>query len=256
MKNSIKKVIQSVVLVLALTSCEKESASDSDEVILIQASGNISDKVEQFRNMLGQLNSEPGATSGRREINWDGVPDSLEGKALPDDLFNPVGSGATVSMQRGLTYDPNGGTFMVSSNNFSDINNDASSNFSAFSGNKTFSNVGAAKWPVSFQKAGTDASASVQGFGAVFSDVDEGNTTSLELFNGTKSIGKFFVPAHDNTSSFSFLGVYFKNSEHITKVLVTHDGFLAEGTKDVSDGGTRDLIVLDDFIYSEPLEEK
>jgi hypothetical protein len=43
-----------------------------------------------------------------------------------------------------------------------------------------------------------------------------------------------------------------KNNERITRVTVSHDGFLAEGTKDVSDGGTKDLIVLDDFIYSEP----
>jgi len=63
------------------------------------------------------------------------------------------------------------------------------------------------------------------------------------------------VPSHDITSNFSFLGVHFNKGEHITKVTVTHDGFLEEGTKDVSQGGTKDLVVLDDFIYSEPVAQ-
>ena len=57
------------------------------------------------------------------------------------------------------------------------------------------------------------------------------------------------------SSHFSFLGVRFNKSERITKVTVTHDGFLEEGTKDVSEGGARDLVVLDDFIYSEPVAQ-
>ena len=79
------------------------------------------------------------------------------------------------------------------------------SEFTAFSGTKTFTNTTTVKWDVKFQKAGTTESASVQSFGLVFSDVDEDNSTSLEFFNGEKSIGKYFVPAHDATSSFSFL---------------------------------------------------
>jgi hypothetical protein len=238
---------------VATTSCDKENSAPAENPTIIQSSGDITNAITGFRNLLGTLNTAPGATSGRREINWDGVPDSLEGKALPLDFFNPVGENADALLQRGLTYDPAKGTFMVSGNSFAQINNEAASQFSTFSGAKTFANVSVAQWPVGFQKAGTTVSASVQGFGAVFSDVDEANTTSLEFFDDEKSLGKYFVPPHDNSSSLSFLGVYFKNDQHITKVQVTHDGFLKEGTKDISDGGTRDLVVLDDFIYSEPL---
>ena len=68
-------------------------------------------------------------------------------------------------------------------------------------------------------------------------------------------MGKYFVTPHDANSGFSFLGVYFKNAERITRVEIKHDGTLSEGTKDISDSGPRDLIVLDDFIYSEPLAQ-
>lgn len=237
---------------VATISCEKENTHVPENPVIIQSSGDITADVASFRQMLGDLNTAPGASSGRREINWDGVPDSLEGKALPLDFFNPTGENASSLLQRGLVYESNSGTFMVSSNGFTTINNAAAAQFTAFSGTKTFANTSTSKWPISFQKAGTTTSASIQGFGAVFSDVDEPNTTSLEFFNGDKSLGRYFVPPHDNNSGFSFLAVYFNNSEHITKVLVTHDGFLSEGIDDISDGGTRDLVVLDDFIYSEP----
>jgi len=242
-----------VLMAVATISCDKENSTPAENPVIIQSGGDITNAVANFRNLLGTLNTAPGATSGRREINWDGVPDSLEGKALPLDFFNPVGANADASLQRGLTYDPGKGAFMVSGNSFAQINSDAASQFSAFSGTKTFANTTAAQWPVGFQKAGTTETAAVLGFGAVFSDVDETSTTSLEFFDGEKSLGKYFVPPHDNSNSFSFLGVYFKNNQRITKVQVTHNGFLAEGVKDISEGGTKDLVVLDDFIYSEPL---
>jgi hypothetical protein len=206
--------------------------------------------------LLGDpLNTVTGLTSGRREINWDGVPDSLMDKKLADDFFNPTESNAPVARQRGLAYSPDNGEFMVSNKNFENINPLAASQFSSFSGNKTFANVSSSLWPVEFQVAGQKTPAFVKGFGAVFSDVDLNNSTSLEFFNGTKSIGKYFVPPHDVTNSFSFLGVYFKNNEKITKVLVSHKGFLSGGQKDVTDNGPDDLIILDDFLYSEPMAQ-
>lgn len=239
----------------AFSSCEKDNATPAaEDVTVIRATGNIQDEVEAFRALLGPLNTTPNVTGGHREINWDGLPDSLENKVLPDDLFNQTAENASAAMQRGAVYSSTG-SFMVSSNGFASVNSDASSEFAAFSGTKTFANTTAAKWDVKFQKAGTVQSASVQAFGLVFSDVDKDSSTSLEFFDGAKSLGKYFVPAHDATSSFSFLAVQFKNNERFTKVTVVHDGFLAEGTKDISEGGTRDLVVLDNFIYSEPVTE-
>lgn len=70
-----------------------------------------------------------------------------------------------------------------------------------------------------------------------------------------KALEKFFIPSHDAKTKFSFLGVRFTNCKRIRKVTVTHDSFLAEGLTDISQGGTKDLVVLDNFIYGEPIAE-
>jgi hypothetical protein len=241
--------------VLFLLSCEKDKEEQND-IIVITSTGNIENDVNKFRQLLGDpLNTTTGVTTGRREVNWDGVPDSLVGKKLPNDFFNPTEAGAPVARQRGLAYLPGGGEFRISNTSFADLNAQAAAQFSSFSGNKTFANISSNLWPVDFQVAGQQKAASVKGFGAVFSDVDLNNSTSFEFFNGTKSLGKYFVPPHNTTSSFSFLGVYFKNGETITRVLVSHKGFLSDGNKDVTDNGPDDLIVLDDFLYSEPIAQ-
>lgn len=251
-----KSLATTVIISLTLSlffSCKKDKATSDNKVEVITSNGNIQDDVDAFKNMLGQLNTTPDAVGGHREINWEGVPDNLLDKQLPDNFFNETGPNAVAARQRGITYA--GGNFMVSSSGFAAVNSAASSQFTAFSGTKTFANTTAPKWQISFQKAGTTASAFVQAFGLVFSDVDEDTSTSIEFFDGSKSLGKFFVPAHNAASNFSFVGVSVKNNERITKVTVTHDGFLTEGTTDVSNGGTSDLIVFDDFIYSEPVAQ-
>ena len=243
------------ILTLILMSCSKDKTLHPvDEVTVTKATGNIQGAVDAFRHLLGdQLNTTPGVTGGRREINWDGVPDAMLGKDLPADFFNPTAPGSPQARQRGLSY-ASGSQFRVSGTNFSEVNSNAAGQFAAFSGDKTFANVSSNLWEVGLQKAGQPIPASVRGFGIVFSDVDLPNSTAVEFFNGSNSLGKFFVPAHDATTSFSFLGVYFNNEQRITRVRVSHDGILSDGQKDITDNGTRDLVVLDDLLYSEPVE--
>ena len=249
-----KNITTTILLItgsILLFSCNKSNTSPDDNITLVTATGNINDDVTAFKSMLGPLNTTPGVTGGHREINWDAVPDSLLNKPLPEDFFNQTTGNVSAAQQKGITYSP--GTFVVSDDGFSSVNNKAASEFSSFSGNNAFANVGTTRWDVKFEKAGTTEAASVDAFGMVFSDVDEDNSTSVEFFNNDRSLGRFFVPPHDVSSNFSFLGLRCSNNERITKVTVIHDGFLAEGVPDVSQGGTRDLIVLDDFIYSEPV---
>jgi hypothetical protein len=240
-------------LTIFYSSCKKEHQEQQQQPVVIKATGNIQDEVDAFRHLLGdQLNVTTGVIGGRREINWDAVPDSLIGKRLPANFFNPVGATAPVARQKGLVYST-GAEFRVSNINFTDINANGAGQFSAFSGSNTFASISSNRWEVGFEIAGASTAAAVKGFGVVLSDVDLSNSTSLEFFNGEKSLGKFFVPAHDGTTSFSFLGVYFPGNEKISRIAVSHDGILSDGQKDISDNGSHDLVVFDDFLYSEPV---
>ncbi len=245
-------VILSLSFIFLACSKDKDNNNNNDAVV-ISATGDINPKLNEFRQLLGaQLNTTPGAVGGRREINWDGIPDELLNKKLPEDFFNPTTPGAPAANQRGLTYSAVG-SFQVSKTNFSEVNAGASGQFSSFSGDKSFANVASNLWDVEFEVPGAAEPAKVKGFGIVFADVDLANSTSLEFFNENKNLGKFFVPAK-NGSNFSFLGVYFPG-ESISRIRVTHDGQLDDGQNDISNNGPVDLVVMDNFLYSEPVKK-
>ncbi|MEP7377072.1 MAG: hypothetical protein ABI675_26970 [Chitinophagaceae bacterium] len=257
MKRLLSKMFLGLTILPAFvvfTGCSKnkDEVKPNDDVVVVNATGDINPQLDAFRQLLGdQLNTTPGVVGGRREINWDGVPDALLNKKLPENFFNPVGEQASVTNQRGLVYSA-AGNFQVSKTNFAEVNASAGSELSSFSGNKIFANVSANKWDVEFQVPSKTFPASVKGFGIVFSDVDLPKSTSLEFFDGEKSLGKFFAPAK-NSSNFSFLGVYFKN-EKVTLVRVEHQGQLDQGQADISNNGTVDLVAMDNFLYNEPVK--
>src|SRR6266568_895516 len=61
----------------AATNVAPATAPAAGAPVVVQAAGDITATVEQYRNLLGANNGgDPGPKpSGRREINWDGVPD-------------------------------------------------------------------------------------------------------------------------------------------------------------------------------------
>ncbi|MEP7142566.1 MAG: hypothetical protein ABI707_06840 [Ferruginibacter sp.] len=72
----------------------------------------------------------------------------------------------------------------------------------------------------------------------------------MEYFAGTKSLGVY--KAKTAAQGFSFVVVSFPD-EKVTRVKITSgNGFLGTGIKDISDGGLKDLVVMDDFLYDEP----
>lgn len=240
------------LLCISLGSCEKDTKNtDEPEAIVVSASGDINPKLNEFRSLLGDvINTTPGQTAGRREINWDGVPDIYTTQNLPSDFFNPVAAGSTPALQRGLIYSPEVSA-RISTNAFADLEPSNSNEFSSFSGSKTFSAVSSNLWNVDFEVAGQRVAASVKGFGAVFSDVDDPGSTTIEYFSGSRSLGVFKVPVR-TSGTHSFLGVYFPH-EKVTRVRFKQGStVIANGIKDISSGGTQDLVVMDDFLYDEP----
>ena len=99
---------------------------------------------------------------------------------------------------------------------------------------------------------GTTTAAVVTGFGSVFTDVDQADTTKLEFFDiRGRKIAEDFVPAAEGSATFSFLGVTFTEAS-VARVRITTGtaALAADVTGAPADG--RDLVVLDDFLYGEP----
>ena len=73
---------------------------------------------------------------------------------------------------------------------------------------------------------------------------------SLQFFNSANvSLGTFFVPSFNGNETFSFLGVFFPEAI-VARVRVTN------GTQVLAPGNTTpDLVVMDDFIFGEPVPE-
>jgi hypothetical protein len=260
-----KTTLFTITLIAAIfTSCDKDDDYDYEkpgnpqvEVNEIKASGDapaINTAIDQFRQILGDpLNAAPNQTSGRREVNWDGAPANLtNNNNFPLDFFNLTDPAGANGRKRGLIYLPSGGPLRLDSSSFIDIDASYATQFSAFSPKKAIISANSTTSEIAFKVPGTNTDAFVHGFGIIFSDVDDANSTKLEFFNGTKSLGVFKAPVRKGNTSFSFLGINFP-TEKVTRIKITAgNGILAAGTKDISNGGSKDLVVYDDFFYDEP----
>jgi hypothetical protein len=210
---------------------------------------------DAFRLVLGggDVAGANGSFGGlRREINWDGVPDAFSApNNMPADFFN-------VNSPRGAVFATPGTGFQVSANagvapvQFDNIDPTYSQTFEPFSPQRLFTSLGSNIVDVNFFLPGTNTPAVTNGFGAIFSDVDSVNTTSMQLFDiSSNSLGTFFVPATAGSETFSFLGISFVDSV-IAHVRITSGNFpVGTGVTD-QNGDLRDIVTMDDFLYSEP----
>ena len=116
-----------------------------------------------------------------------------------------------------------------------------------------FAPVGSNLLDVLFQVAGQPTPAVSNGFGIVLSDVDVANATTIELFaQDGSSLGVVAAPVRTDSAGFSFVGVSF-DQPVIARVRITlGTGALAADANDISAGGPKDLVVLDNLIYGEP----
>ncbi len=253
------KLLPAILLSIVFVSCDKDDDNYTPapviQVTVIKASGDSSAivaKLNEFRILAGDpLNNAPGATAGRREVNWDGVPANFtNANNFPFDFFGSADPALGNGRKRGLIMTNTGTSFRVDSTDFSDIDASYTNQFEAFSRKRLFAYMGNNVTEVTFKVPGTNTDAFVKGFAVIFSDVDQVNSTSVEYFNGAKSLGLF--TATPAAQGFSLVGASF-SQEKVTRVKITAgNGLLAAGVKDVSDGGAKDLVVMDDFLYDEP----
>ena len=215
--------------------------------------------VDQFRNALGADNGgNPPAADGRRQINWDGVPDQRSAPSfMPENNFR----------NRGALFSTPGTGFEVSGDDdddagvadadpdlveFTDVNPTYSTAFAPFSPERLFAPIGSNVTRTQFVVPNTDTAADTNGIGVVFSDVDRAAKTTIELVAPDgESLGTYDVPQTAGNGSLSFLGVRYDAGERIAVARIT-TGEAALGADDVTQGGTADVVAMDDIIYGEP----
>lgn len=223
----------------------------ADPVVFQAAGGSPADiqsAVDDFRSFLGDNNAAgPPASDGRREINWDGVPDEFSApNNLPANFFN-------ANAPRGLVFFTLGSGFQVSANEgvspieFANLRPNLADKFTVFSPQKLFTALGSTIVEVLFFVPGAAEAATSQGFGAVFTDVDGSRSAKIEYFdvNGALLFSGF-VPRATGEETLSFLGVGFDGDERVFLVRIT------SGTIPVGSARGGDVVAMDDFIFGEP----
>jgi len=255
------------LMVLAVSETAQAQANQPTPLVF-QAAGpdatSIQGAVDAFRAALGDNNANnPGPLQkGRREINWDGGNPNLLDTTPPVNPFlvflNTRGS-QYKTPGLGLSQAPpsgglQGGLAALFGNpNYAKI-------FKAFSRSRLFTPVGSNITEASFSVPGTNgnAPASVRGFGAVFTDVDQPDgtvpgaahkgSTQIDYFdkNG-RLLFSSSVPASPGDGSLSFFGIKFDDAR-IASVRIKA-GDVAPGP---NDDRQHDIVMMDDFIYGEP----
>jgi CHRD domain-containing protein len=239
--------ISSILVVLLLLV---PSIALADALVVRGCGPSVASRVAELRWLLGEpvngtlAGQQP---AGRREINWDGVAAAVTNtNTFPAGFFNTTST-------RGLVMTSGGTGLRVSDNNFADVNASYSGQFGVFSAAKSFAVVGGNTVDVTFQLAGTTTPARVNGFGVVFSDVDTEGSTRIEFFAGADQYGTVSAPVRCDAGGLSFAGIVWNGSERITRVRITSGtGSLSGTANDVTNGGSSDLVVMDDFLYGEP----
>jgi hypothetical protein len=222
------------------------------------AASSIQPTIDAFRAAIGGVNNGnvAGAQgSGRREINWDG------GAAATATVTNASTLSAFTN-NRGATIGTPGTGFLqtpVADAALTGINANYATTFVAFSAQRIFTSVGSNIVDVTFSIPGSNGATptTVAAFGAVFSDVDLSNTTKIEFFDvASAMIHLLNVPPNSPNSTapngaLSFAGAIANAGEQIARVRIT-SGNIALGPNDAN-GDNVDVVVMDDFIYSEPI---
>src|SRR5262245_2228147 len=210
------------------------AASASAGPILFQATGAnqaaIQATVENFRPARGNPNTGNTPTaqwSGRREITWAGGGPA----ATPTIFANPQ----TNFSARGSIFTSPGGFLETSgavSPEFVDINPTYPDIFTTFSAPRLFAPLNSTITDVFFTVPGTtNVPAFTRGFGAIFTDVDLANISSIEFFDPFgQSLQTSFVQPFNN--GLSFLGVIF-DAAFVSRVRIT-TGNTALGPNDGS----------------------
>jgi hypothetical protein len=234
-------------------------ASAQSPQVFSATGADIPAAIDAFRAALGGADNgvTPGPLlTGRREITWDDVPDTLATpNAIPYDYYvntSPRGfyfSEASPQFHRVSARTGNPSATPV---RFADVDPAYAGYFTPYSGERMLAQFNGNLIGVSLKTPGLGLltpAGLTQGFGVVFTDVNLPNTTYFELSLADGTTVNYYVPATTGHGGQSFLAVRFPTAA-IGYVLI-HLGTTAMAPG-ITEDATHDLVVMDDVIYGEP----
>jgi hypothetical protein len=184
------------------------------------------------------------APGTRFNITWDGIQFNGQGasKALAPNAF--------ANRQILLDTDPLSPNLLVSNAGFGDLNQKYAANFPAFSPQVNFVVSSDGPQKNTFLLADRLTPALSSAFGVIFTDVERDGTSGLVFRDQfDNELGRFFVPAGASGEN-QFLGVIFSKPVAARVDVLMGDAGGDFGTaEDVTDGGTADVVVTDDFVF-------
>jgi hypothetical protein len=244
---------------------QSDDAQRFETPTVFQAAGtsaaSIQSTVDQYRAALGAANNgnNPGQTSGRREINWDGgsptnAATTLSGTPLTAFL-NTRGANITTRGSGFVQAPPSGLADTFGNSSYATI-------FRAFSPLRLFSPIGSNVTEVEFSVPGSNGNtpATSIGFGVVFTDVDSPDGSRLRDRTGNRHASTLIeyygthgnllftssAPASPGDGNLSFIGVVFGDARVARVRIIAGD--VAPGPND----DRKDIVMMDDFLYGEP----
>ncbi|HWQ69380.1 MAG TPA: hypothetical protein VN494_05395, partial [Patescibacteria group bacterium] len=157
---------------------------------------------------------------------------------------------------RGVVFFTPGTGFQVSADSenprdtpvrFGNIHRGLPKLFSTFSPERLFTALDSNITEILFFVPGSSTGATVNGFGAIFTDVNRDDSTKIEYYdvNGELLVSRNVLRGPKKRGSLSFLGVGFDGEERVFLVRITSGNRILKKP-------AKDVVVMDDFIYGEP----
>lgn len=245
-------MILKAMLATALMSCFSAAYGG---FITFEAAGADSAAISPTRDAFrlavggGNLAGANGSFGGlRREINWDGVPSGFaDPNSLPGNFFN-------VNSPRGVIFSTPGTGFLVSANagEVSAVLFGFPLDFQTFSAQRLFTAVNSNIIDVNFFVPGTATAATTSAFGLIFTDVEVAGGSKLEFFDENNFLLYSRNALATVNQGLTFLGAVANAGERISLVRITSGGNTIN-SNGVLGNPNDDVVVMDDFLYAEPI---
>lgn len=262
-----------MIVVNAQNYCTDEEGRSAFTITHVSSSSkvHIEKVMDIYKTLLGGVdngNNSANMTgtiaSGYRSIDWDDpiIPFRMARDYLSTTVFKGLLLRSTknkfrVSNPRSNIFSTGSSLNNQTKNDFSfdSINPEASENFIPFTKDRMFAPIENNTFGVEFAIPGMTRAtirATVQGFGAVFLDVNKAETTKLTYYGKTGCIlSEEFVPVSPN--GFSFVGGFSGSKTNpIYRVRIVLGDNSIDGAFSSGRNKDFDVVVMDDFIYSEP----